>query len=356
MNGNNAQSFDPGTHTIATVTHTSGNTVTLANPLTVTGSITNAAGVFTVGANAVTVEGDLTNTGATAIFNAGSSTLAITGNVTNEDSANFNGQTSYLTVGKGFANSATFTAGTGTVELNTGSTSVVAGTTTFYGFVVKTAGKTVNFGASDTTITDWLSLEGTSGSHLILTGTNWFITPPVNPSMRNVRYVDVDHSYNTDATNPIYARSSTDNLNNTNWRFNSMLWVATSSGNWSTPTNWNPNGVPIAGENIVFNGSSVQDSSIENTVFAGSIGSLSIEATYTGNITQNRSLDVTNFITMGAGSGNYTIAVGNGLSAGSVRINGKIFNANGTMTVTNDALFTAGTINANASLDRKSVV
>lgn len=63
--------------------------------------------------------------------------------------------------------------------------------------------------------------------------------------------------------------------------------------NWSTCANWNEDTCPIASDNIVFDNTSILDSTLD-VGFVGTVGSLSIFFGYTGTITANRSLTVTN--------------------------------------------------------------
>ncbi|MEI8143490.1 MAG: GLUG motif-containing protein [Candidatus Berkelbacteria bacterium] len=62
---------------------------------------------------------------------------------------------------------------------------------------------------------------------------------------------------------------------------------------WSDPLSWSPTGVPAAGDDVVFDVTSANDSTIDSG-FAGTVKSLTITNDYSGTITQARNFAATN--------------------------------------------------------------
>ncbi len=123
-------------------------------------------GTFTIG-NDLTI-GDGTNAGADA--ETSDPIINITRDFTVSAGATYSASsTAAFTVGRNFTNSGTFTANSGTVNLNTTTTAVVAGSavteTTFKNLTINTAGKTVQF-------TSLHKFGVASGGVLTITGTN----------------------------------------------------------------------------------------------------------------------------------------------------------------------------------------
>jgi autotransporter-associated beta strand protein len=85
-----------------------------------------------------------------------------------------------------------------------------------------------------------------------------------------------------------------------------------STENWSEAANWVGDVAPIAGNSVVFNGTSIKNSTVD-AGFAGTIGRLSIDAAYTGTITLGRSLNTGSLA--GTGSSSLNLA-GNTLTTG----------------------------------------
>ncbi len=70
--------------------------------------------------------------------------------------------------------------------------------------------------------------------------------------------------------------------------FSYNIWSG--SGNWSDAANWSKDVVPTATSKVLFNGTSLDDSTINS--FGGSIAKLVITSGYTGSIAQNSNLSV----------------------------------------------------------------
>src|SRR5258708_18294115 len=97
--------------------------------------------------------------------------------------------------------------------------------------------------------------------------------------------------------------------------------------NWSTAANWSAGctgtgGVPSASDSVTFDGTSTKNATIDSS-FTGSVASLTINAGYTGIITQSRSLTIA--------SGDYTQAGGTFTGgAFTITITGNFIISNGT--------------------------
>jgi hypothetical protein len=124
----------------------------------------------------------------------------------------------------------TFTPGTSTVVVLGSGTATINSTNTFYKLSCTTAGKQINFSAGERqTITNTFTFTGTSASRVVLrsttSGTRWDIDPQ---GTRSVSYVDVQDSYNRNAT-VITATHSKDSGNTVNWDFSSQLGFTTAA-------------------------------------------------------------------------------------------------------------------------------
>ncbi len=138
----------------------------------------------------------------------------------------FLAQAGTLKIGDDFTNNGTFTAGTGTVELNTATTATLNGSgspaVTFNNFTVTTAAKTVQFTASKTfRINGLLTITGTAGNEVVInstSGTQWLIN---HQGTENVTYANVTNSGcdGTSTTITIDATSINNGNNGTCWDF-----------------------------------------------------------------------------------------------------------------------------------------
>jgi hypothetical protein len=155
--------------------------------------IVNLAANLTVATNkTVTIQGTGTGLGRIDIqsfaLSAGSISIASTGTIL--------GNSGNITLAESWTNNGTFTAGTSTVTLNSGTTAVVTGTTTFYNLTIThTAAKEVDFATSGTPIfhvTNAFVVTGSSGNLIKLysdsAGTQWEFHPTGTAS---VDYADV---------------------------------------------------------------------------------------------------------------------------------------------------------------------
>jgi hypothetical protein len=144
---------------------------------------------------------------------------------TNEDltitAGTLNANGKGITVGCNWSNTGTFTAGGGTVTLDTTDTATVSGSTNFNNLTIATAGKTVQFQNGQTqTVSGLLHLQGASGNRVSLfsnsQGSQWFIN---STGTTDVSYVSVRDS-NASGGNQIKATNNgTDMGNNINWKF-----------------------------------------------------------------------------------------------------------------------------------------
>jgi len=114
----------------------------------------------------------------------------------------------------------TFTHNSGTVTLNSASTATLdapSGGLTFWDLESITAGKVLQFSAGDTfNIAGTLTLTGASGNLITLESTSAGTRWNVNPTGRDISFVDVADSYNTSGT-LIDPTSSTNGGNNIHW-------------------------------------------------------------------------------------------------------------------------------------------
>lgn len=119
---------------------------------------------------------------------------------------------------------------------------------------------------------------------------------------------------------------------------------------WSNCLNWSDNVCPTASDVVVFNNTSVEDATID-AGFGGTVSGFTIEATYNGAITQERSLTISSSGfsqaggTFNGGSQNIDI---NGTTNGNFSVTGGTFNSTtGTLSIERNFTNTAGTFNHN---------
>jgi hypothetical protein len=131
----------------------------------VSGSVTNNR-VFTAGTGAISINGSLTNSGAFAVYDLNTNATSINGNLNNVASATINGSSGTISVGGSWTNSATFSAGTGSVIFNGTGTQSFTGGTTFYNLERVNGGSII--------MNDQITVAGdlTLASGNILTGSN----------------------------------------------------------------------------------------------------------------------------------------------------------------------------------------
>ena len=122
------------------------------------------------------------------------------------------------------------------------------------------------------------------------------------------------------------------------WRSNSnSIWQ--SSGPWLCDSGSGP---PIAGDTAVFNSTSTRDCAISTSAAAAVV---SVDASYTGNISMTASLLVTGAMTIGGGTFNAGSAT---LQAGSLSVTGgTVTLSSGTTTIGGALTYSGGTFSAN---------
>ncbi len=193
-------------------------TFRLGANLSVAGGLTVTGGTYDTNSYSTTVAGGTIVNGGTFQGSAGSVSLA----TMTLSSGTFNAPSGTFTVSGTWTKSGgTFTPGTGTVTLN-GTSQTMSGSTTFYNLTKSdSAGSTLTFVAGTTqTVTNLLTLSGTSGHRLLLrsglTGTRWNI----NPASVSLSYIDVRDSDNAAvAAIDCSASHCADSGNNENWTF-----------------------------------------------------------------------------------------------------------------------------------------
>ncbi|MBI4706953.1 MAG: DUF2341 domain-containing protein [Candidatus Omnitrophica bacterium] len=238
--------------------------ITSTGSLDVDGDITIGSFLSCSSAATINIAGNWINNGT---FTAGTSTVTFDGATaisgSSENSFNNVSITGVLTAPSGNINVSGNWSKTGTFNHNNGTVtftdaskvSTISGSSTFNNFTCTTANKQLTFTAGVGTaqiIIGTFTLTGTSGNEVILrsssTGSDWYIDPQ---GTRSVRYVDVQDSNNTNATD-IIARNSIDSGNNTHWIFATIwTWDGSSSTDWNTAANWNYNLVPETGDSVV---------------------------------------------------------------------------------------------------------
>ncbi|MGR3320191.1 MAG: PKD domain-containing protein [Candidatus Anammoxibacter sp.] len=136
-----------------------------------------------------------------------------------------------------WTNTGTFNAGSESrVEFTGSPDSTIKGDNTFADFKCTEAGKTLIFEAGKTqTISDKLTLKGSSGNPILLrstvVGSQW----NVNPATTDISFVDVQDSNNLSAT-VIDPASSTDSGNNTKWFSGAAVTTTTTTLGATTTT------------------------------------------------------------------------------------------------------------------------
>jgi hypothetical protein len=204
----------------------------------------------------------------------------------------------------------TFSAGSDTVTLASGSNHTISGSTTFYNLTMDDSGNSANdtltfASAATQTVTGTLLLKGNATNDLILQSSSPNSQWKINPTTATVSNVNVQDSDNTNAITIAAGAGSTDSGNNTNWSFGADdVWIggASCDGNWTTAACWS-NGVPISTSVVAFNNSCSThcSPSINTTV---TIQDLYVESNYPGTITQasGNSITVSGELELSAGT------------------------------------------------------
>src|SRR5260221_4878030 len=140
-------------------------------------------------------------------------------------------------------------------------------------------------------------------------------------------------------------------LNNTIFASGTVTWDGGGgTNNWSDCVNWTSNTCPGATDDVVFDGTSTKNATIDAS-FTGTINSFSINSGYTGTITQSRSLtSLTGSTGFAQQAGTYS-GGSQTLNIGSFSINGGTFNAPSSLNVGTTNYFSTfgksgGTFNA----------
>jgi len=229
-----------------TVNPGSGKVYTLGSNLTVTsGTITLTSGILDVSASNYQIQNTGTWTVTSGTINARAGTVIIggsntglnnltfynlsianftsatnltaTNNVTVIGAFNLNGKT--INCGGNWAiTTGTFTASSGTVNLNGSGTQTISGTSTFYNLTTSGGDRTIAWTDGTTqTISNSVIGGGTSGHLQTWTGTGTGGWTVAMPSTQALAYLNV--SYSTATGNTGVATNSTDGGNNVNWTF-----------------------------------------------------------------------------------------------------------------------------------------
>lgn len=126
------------------------------------------------------------------------------------------------------------------------------------------AGKTITFGAGTTQeVSGKLTLRGSDGNRLNLrsssdSGSKWKIKC-TGANSHDIEFVDVQDGWNTSETGTptpkaynLFAITSNDSGNNTNWNFPGMeyVWEGTVNNTWDNAANWKRGSIPGKGADI----------------------------------------------------------------------------------------------------------
>src|SRR3990167_1496460 len=156
---------------------------------------------------------------APAIVNINNTSLNVPGTLTVVSSGTLQVSTGTITVSNNgnWANSGIFDPGSSIVQF-TGTSHAISGSSTFYNLRCEISGGTINFEAGRRqTISNSLTLKGSSGNYLRLrsstSGTQWELYPQ---GTTDIDYVDVKDSNNIGSTR-INPSSWTDSGGNSNW-------------------------------------------------------------------------------------------------------------------------------------------
>ncbi len=265
----------PGNITNAGTLQTSTGTITTTGSWVNSGTFTPGTGLVNFIAG-VGVTQDLTSggTGAGKLFykltHSGAGTVRLLTNAI-EISNNFvnsagifNANALTMTVSGNWNNTATFTHGNNTVDLGTGSNSIL-GTTTFYNLqkTVSSAQQLTFEQVNTQTVTHSLTLKGAAGNILTIEstvpgagGTKGKLTLNAG-GVQDLDYLSVA---NNDASGGLtmIARHSSELFAGTtiNWNFGTptITWQGddgTTPTNWDTATNWDVGVVPTAGDIVI---------------------------------------------------------------------------------------------------------
>lgn len=176
--------------------------------------------------------------------------ISISGNLTNNNSA-----LSGFTAG---GHSVTFTGSSTEISGNTefysaiftGSNVKITGNNKFSSFSCTSPGCTFTFGSGTSQTVEALTISGTDGNEIILTGNaEWNITPE-DVTKISIAHAKIINSKNTDSANQIVLYSvggyNIDGGNNTNWIFAGQLytWTGSLSSDSHESANWQPAAVP----------------------------------------------------------------------------------------------------------------
>jgi hypothetical protein len=117
------------------------------------------------------------------------------------------------------------------------------------------------------------------------------------------------------------------------------------NNNWSTCANWSSDICPVAGDSVIFDGTSTKDSVIDASAPA-SVASIAMNAGYTGTLSLSRTFNVTTSYSQAAGSFNGGSST---LTTASYSLSGGVFTAtSGNWTVPGAFTVTGGTFNHNS--------
>jgi autotransporter-associated beta strand protein len=284
-----------------------GVTTVTTNPIVTADILMIWNGAFQLGTGLNHVVGGVNGSGGVGTLDFGTSSLNVTagnaylGNLagvttTGSGSLEFSAAsgTQNFTTLSGFTNPAIVHSGAGTLRQG-GATSFAsfhqtAGTLDLNGYDLTTSG---NFTLANGTSSSFAGLDGrtlTIGGNASISGASAANKTNLDPA--NTWFLAVAGTLNanlaslarSNATGSAAAGVCGDCANiagNANWNFATVWKGAGPNTNWSTALNWGSQTVPTAGENVIFNSTSVKDVLLDTDV---EVNSVSVNSGYTGNI------------------------------------------------------------------------
>ncbi len=268
--------------------------------------------------------------------NEGQAAIEAGGDLTIGDGVTVNADDSTYTVGGDWINQGVFNPGDSTVIfIDPLQGSSIYGDNTFNHFSVTAPAKRIYFeaGKTQTILGDWTT-RGSYGNHVRLlsteSGEHWYVN---SSGPRDLTYTWVEDSVNLGA-DEIIMTESTNRGNSIGWDPTGTWTNGGGNGLWSNTLNWSGLGgaTPGAGDDLVFNGTSTANSFVD-PIFLNSIGSLSVNAGYTGVITLQANLTIT---TASGRTGSLS------LNAGTLDISNRTLTVHGDMTHITGTLTTPG--------------
>ncbi|MEO7958763.1 MAG: hypothetical protein ABIW76_18945, partial [Fibrobacteria bacterium] len=194
----------------------------------------------------------------------------------------------------GFTNPAIVHSGAGTLRQGSATSftsfNQSSGTMDLNGYDLATTG---DFTLSNGTSVSFAGLSGSTlniGGNASISGASAASKTNLDPANAwslnvagtlNANLASLAHSDASGSTSTGICGDCANVTGNSNWNFATVWKGAGPDGNWSTALNWGSQSVPTAGENVVFNSTSVKDVLLD---VDAEVNSISLNTGYTGNL------------------------------------------------------------------------